>query len=289
MTQLDLPQGLSLVEDDLDAIDVDTPLCTGRVYFHGAHIASWTPKGAEPVIWLSDHSHFTADSAIRGGVPVCFPWFGPGRSGDKTPAHGPARLAEWTLVDAARLDTGIVRMRFTLPQRVLTENGFADDASVALHIAMGRSLQIQLSVNAGSGPCVFEEALHTYLHVGDISTLRIEGLEGANYLDKVDNRRVKTQDGAVVITDETDRIYDSQENLRLVDPTLGRTIEVAKAGSADTVVWNPWADKAAAMSDFGDDEWHTMVCVEAVNALSNQVHLEAGQKHVMSQMITIAS
>jgi len=166
------------------------------------------------------------------------------------------------------------------------------DYAVAFEIRLGSTLSMALSVtNPGEAPVTFEEALHTYLAVGDVRRAAVEGLEGASYVDKVDGGRRKTQ-GAnpVAIDSETDRLYlDTEAEALLTDPVFGRRIRVAKTGSRSTVVWNPWVAKSKAMPDFGDDEWPGMICVETANAADNAVTLPAHTSHVMTAAISIAS
>lgn len=277
-----LPQGITAVtQNGLDAYRIDTPLGTGLVYTLGAHVAEWTPTGAEPVLWMSKHSNFEAGKAIRGGIPVCFPWFGPGRSGDMTPAHGFARITPWTLRAAEVDEPGEARLVFELRGQ---EVGSADFTS-HLQVEMGRALQVTLTVTAGSEPFDYEDALHTYLTVGDVQRVSVDGLDGARYLDKLDSSE-KVQQGAVDFTKETDRVYHSTDTTTLVDPVLGRRVVLEKSGSANTVVWNPWTGKAAAMADFGDDEWPSMCCVETANCLADSTFLNPGESHATTVRIT---
>ncbi|GAA1390891.1 D-hexose-6-phosphate mutarotase [Luteococcus peritonei] len=288
MSEKNLPQGVSIVtENGLEAVRIDTELCTGLVYRNGAHVAEWTPKGSEPVLWMSGSSHFTDGTAIRGGIPLCFPWFGPGRDGDRTPAHGFARLSPWNLTSAELSPNGLVRLVFTLTgDDVADLGGFPADFEASYAVTMGTAMQLALTVRAGEQPLEVEEALHTYFAVGDARQVRIEGLDGADYLDKVAGDR-RTQSGDVTFTAETDRVYFSEATTRIVDEQLGRTIVVEKACSANTVVWNPWVDKSEAMADFGDEEWTGMCCVETVNALGDATQLSPGASHTMSATISL--
>lgn len=268
---------------DLPVVRVATALATGEVYLQGAHVTSWQPAGAEPVIWLSPAAQFRSGSAIRGGVPICFPWFGAGRTG-LSPAHGFARTAPWRLAGATD-DAGTVTLTFMLTQDDVAGAPGADRWPFAFEaryaVSFGAELTLALTVrNTGSETFSFEEALHTYLAVADVRSATIEGLDGARYLDKTatGEQGPVVQTGAVTFAGATDRVYLRGAPLTLVDPGA-RTITIESDRTADTVVWNPWAGGAAAMADLGDDDWTTMVCVEAANALDDAITLAPGDAH----------
>ena len=287
---VDLPPSVNLVEagGGLPALRVSTPLAEAEVYLHGAHVASWVPAGHDPVIWMSKASRFTPTEPIRGGVPICFPWFGPGREPGMSPAHGFARLADWRLVGASD-DDSVVTLTFRLGSEDVKGSAGAErwnhPFEATYTVVVGGELTLSLAVhNPGDEEYSYEEALHTYLHVQDVTAVTVEGLDGAQYLDKAPDGGpdLRTQSGPVTFTGETDRVYHSSGTAVIVDPARARTITVSKESSADTVVWNPWTAKAAAMPDYDDAEWPTMVCVETANALDNAVVLAPGASHTMS-------
>lgn len=255
---------------------------------------SWAPTGFDPVLWVSSRAKDSVGSAIRGGVPICFPWFGPGRSGDLKPAHGFARITGWKLTDGDRADddAAAATARFTLTHEDVDaglREVFPYEFRAVYTVDFGATLTMSLTVeNTGPTEFEFEEALHTYLSVGDSRRVSIEGLDGVRYFDKV-IQQGRTHNGAVEITDETDRVYYSHGTVQVKDPVMGRTITATKDGSANTVVWNPWSEKARAMDDFGDDEWQSMVCVETANVLDNAVRLAAGESHTMTQQLSVSS
>lgn len=257
---------------------VDTDLCSGSVYMHGAHVADFTPAGHQPLLFMSPSSNFATGQPIRGGVPVCFPWFGPHATDPSAPSHGPARITEWQLQQAA-MDEGVLLL-------VLATT--IEPFLISHSVAFGRDLSMTLCVrNRSDTPASFEAALHTYFAVSDVRQVDITGLEGVDYLDKVDAGQRKTQDERpITFTSETDRVYvDTRSTCVLTDP--GRRITVKSSGSDTTVVWNPWIDKAKALPDFGDDDWTTMVCIETANAGPNKVSLDAGAEHEMNATIGV--
>lgn len=251
----------------LPKVVVENDQATAEVYQHGAHLTAWQPRGQQPVLFMSQKSHFDAAKPIRGGVPVCFPWFGPKAD---APMHGYARLSDWTLEDP---------LVFTLR---------SDEAEARLRFTIGRTLEMAFEVRALKD-FTYEEALHTYFRVGDVRKIQVEGLEDTDYLDKTDGFRRKTQRGPITFGAETDRIYLNTTSACVVrDPLLQRNIRIEKEGSDTTVVWNPWIAKAKAMPDFGDDEWPEMVCVETANVGDAAVRLAAGQTHLMKVRISLA-
>lgn len=262
------------------------------VFEHGAQVWSWQPDGAAPVLWLSEKSWFADGQPVRGGIPVCFPWFGPGRSGDLQPAHGFARLHTWHLSDTKdTLDRdGRLIVEYSLDEAMSGKQENWPHTYTAYLRAkftpeyVGVELEV---INNGDEPITFDGALHTYLAVGDVRNVTVTGLEGATYLDKVTGT-TETQDGAIAFDGETDRVYSSTGEVVVNDPGLGRTLVITKSGSANTIVWNPGSEKAAAIADLGDDEWSGFVCVEAGNVLDDAITLLPGQVHRLKQRITLA-
>lgn len=260
----------------------------GTVYAQGAHVASWTPARQDPVLFLSRQANFVEGKAIRGGVPICFPWFGPGRHGDRTPAHGYARTTPWSLV---RADDAVAVFSLTqddFPQQARTD--FPQPFVCEYTVKVGHTLELELATtNTGETALEIEEALHTYLAVGDVRSVTVEGLDGVEYVDKVTGEPAAAQSGPVKFTGETDRVYRSGGPVTVVDPALGRKLQIATSGAADTVVWNPWVDKAKEMGDFADEEWTQMLCIEAANALEDYVTVDPGQTHRITYRIEVES
>jgi glucose-6-phosphate 1-epimerase len=259
----------------LAKINVTTGRSTAEIYLHGAHVTGFQKNGEPPLLWMSAASQFAADKPIRGGVPVCFPWFG-GREG--LPAHGFARLADWELVETTVLPAGGVSVRFQMPENAGGANAFR--GKVEFIVTVNDKLTMELKVaNTAVGPLSFEECLHTYFTVGDIHDVSVTGLKGVAFLDKVGGTFHKVEaDDAIRFSAETDRVYlDTTGAVEIHDAKLGRKIRVEKSGSASTVVWNPWVAKSKAMPDFGDEEFHRMVCVESGNVGQNKITLAPGK------------
>jgi len=278
MSSFDVPGIIRIDEGrgSLPRVSITGDQATAEIYLHGAHLTQWTPRGAKPVLFMSEKSWFEPNKPIRGGVPVCFPWFGPKPD---SPAHGFARIRSWDLKSCAVQPDGAVRAAFQLE---------SDESTIGLTFTVGRTLGMDLEVRAKT-PFTFEEALHTYFAVADVRHVSVEGLANTDYLDKVENFKRKTQSPEPIrIAGETDRVYLNTTSTCVVrDPGLGRTITVEKEGSGTTVVWNPWIAKAKAMPDFGDDEWPGMICVETANVGDGAVRLEAGRSHLMKVRIRV--
>jgi len=274
----------------LAMVRVMTEATTAEIYLHGAQVTSFKPAEAEEVLFLSTQSRFEDGKAIRGGIPICFPWFRGKADDAKAPAHGVVRTKEWEL-------TGIARDGDAVTVTLATENDEAgrrwwpQEFRVEYRVRVGNELALALTVvNTGGSGMRFEEALHTYHRVGDAERVRVAGLDGTAYLDNMDGNREKRQTGDLKFTAQTDNAYlDTTEALEVVDPVLGRRIRTEKRNSRTTVVWNPWREGAKALSDLGDDEWRQMACAEASNIMAYAVELGAGEKHTVTAVLSVAN
>jgi len=292
--QTELPGSVRLEpgDGDLPRLGVGSRTGEAEIYLHGAHLTSWTPAGHAPVIWLSRASTFTSEVAIRGGVPICFPWFGPHAVDSQAPSHGFARLANWTVTDAR--ETGDdVSLVFRLTDSGRTRaSAWPYRFEAAYRVTVGAALSLSLQVtNWDTRPVAYEAALHTYYAVGDVREVTVTGLENTAYLDQLAGPEPQRQGPEPVrFTGETDRIYtDTAATATIEDPGQRRAVSIHKDGSETTVVWNPWSGKAHSMKDFGDDEWTGMVCVETCNVGEAAIRLEPGAQHTMTATIEVAS
>jgi glucose-6-phosphate 1-epimerase len=255
-----------------------------HVYLHGAHVTHWQPRGHAPVLFMSTHTRFAGDTALRGGVPVIFPWFGPRAAHSQVPGHGFARRRPWRLEREGDHDVVLA-----LDADAATRAAWPHDFALRLHVELAARLTMTLEViNTATEAWAYEEALHTYFAVGDVSTITLTGLEGAAYLDKTNAMaRKRHPHEPMRITGEVDRIFPGSTGACVVeDPVLERRLRVDKRGSATTVVWNPWTQRARALPDLGDDEWQTMVCVETANVGDDAITLAPGTRHEMGATLT---
>lgn len=260
----------------LPMLEIATPWSSAEIYFHGAHVTHFQKKEEPPVLFLSQCSRFDAGHPIRGGMPIIFPWFG--KPADKPGQHGFARIKDWELKEVASPADGSVTVRLRMP-----EDGDSPEwpaSAVEYVVTVSDTLSAELIVtNKSTRDLFFENCLHTYFSVGDIGAVSITGLKGVDYLNHPTGFSRHTEaDDAIRIGGEVDRVYvNTAHPVEIHDAALGRTIRVEKEGSASTVVWNPWTAKAKAMSDYGDEEYKAMVCVESGNVALNKVTLAPGK------------
>lgn len=258
-----------------------------EVYLQGAHVTSWTPAGHPSVLWMSAFSEFAPGRPMRGGVPVCFPWFGPHPADATASAHGFARLAEWNLVQAREAGDDVVLV-FRLTDSEQTRHSvwpyrFEAHYTVTVGAQLGLALQVS---NLDVVPVTFAEAFHTYLSVPDIHAVEVSGFEDLAFIDRLADPEARVAEGRpVTLSSETDRIYLGTSNEARISDGAGRTLSISTKGSQSRVVWNPWRAKAAAMADFGADEWTGMVCVETANVRGDEITLAPGETHTMSAVI----
>ena len=256
---------------DLPTMEINTAWSTAEIYLHGAHVTHFQKKGEAPLLFLSQCSRFADGQPIRGGIPIIFPWFG--KPADKPGQHGFARITDWDLKEITTGADGTVIVRMTMPKcPELADGAIAVEYIVTVNAGLTAELVV---TNKSSGEFTFENCLHTYFTVGDITAVSVAGLKGVDYVDQVAAFARKTETGeSIRIAEEVDRIYlNTQHAVEIRDASLRRSIRVEKEGSASTVVWNPWIAKAKAMQDFGDEEYKQMVCVESGNVASNRITL----------------
>lgn len=255
---------------------------TASIALQGAHLMTYQATGEQPIIWLSPVAKLVPGKSIRGGVPICWPWFGAHSSDSSFSGHGFARTVPWDVTATETLADGSTRITFEMLKSAMPAAQWPHACRVRNIITVGKKLTMEL-VTDNTGDAAFElgEALHTYFVVSDLDNMEIHGLDGCTYHDKVGVSTLRKQHGAIVINSEVDRIYvDTESDCLIRDTGAKRNIRIAKRGSLATVVWNPWVEKAAKMGDFGSDTgYRNMVCVESVNAADNVVTVAAGSSH----------
>lgn len=268
---------------EMPEVQISNALGEAAIGLQGAHILSYQAKEQQPLIWMSEEARFAPGKSLRGGIPVCWPWFGPHDSDSSLPAHGPARTSMWQPVAAEAMVDGRTRVSFELIQDERLREICGHPLDVQLQVTVGSSLHLQLeTTNRGRMPFTLGQALHTYFLVGDVRLAHVDGLDGCTYIDKVDQGQQKQQHGVVTISEETDRIYlETDDSQEIVDPVMGRKIVIQSMGSHSTVVWNPWEATAQKMEDLGPDGYLNMLCVETTNAADDQVQLAPGASHTL--------
>ncbi|MDQ6967232.1 MAG: D-hexose-6-phosphate mutarotase [Mariprofundaceae bacterium] len=278
-----------LGKGDMIVIEIDNAFAQASIALQGAHILSFVPKGEKELIWMSKDAVFTKGKSLRGGVPICWPWFGPHASDSSLPGHGPARTVNWKPVASKDLDDGRTSISLEMQQDDQVKAVCGHPLQVQLHIIIGKTLEISMETkNLGDTSFTLGQALHTYFNISDVRKVHIEGLEGCEYLDKVDGFARKKQDGAVTISQETDRVYVNTGNqMRIIDAGMKRAIVIRNQGSSSAIVWNPWIETAEKMGDLGQDGYLNMLCVETANAVDDVIELTAGATYVMATEYSI--
>ncbi len=259
---------------------------SGEIYLHGAHVTSWHPAQAEEIFFLSSSTKWEDGKAIRGGIPICFPWFR-GKSDDpKAPAHGVVRTKSWQL-DAITQAGDAVTVSMTTASDEGTKKWWPYDFQLRYKVTFGPEFVMELTTtNTGKAPVRIEEALHCYFSVGSAASAKVHELDGVHYLDNMRGNVERVQQADVQLTEQTDNAYlDTQSPVELEDQEKGRRIHIVKENSQSTVVWNPWREGATKLNDLGKDEWMQMLCVEPCNILSRGVNLAAGEQHTIGARI----
>ena len=268
-------------EGGLPVVEIHNQHGSALISLQGAHLLSWIPAGEEDVIWLSEQATFAPGKSVRGGIPVCWPWFGAHASNASFPAHGFARTSNWQVVTTEALDDGNTRITFTTHPQPETQAMWPSDTSVQFQLTIGKKLEMELLThNNGTQAITIGQALHTYFRVGDVSQVLLHGLDDTDYLDKLEGFKRKIQHGPVTINEEVDRIYlDTASDCVIEDKVLKRNIIIIKCGSHSTVVWNPWQETADRMGDLGSNGYKHMLCVESSNAADDVVTIQPGKAH----------
>ena len=267
---------------------IKSPSADAEIYIHGAHVTHYQPRGQQPVLFTSTQSAFAPGKAIRGGVPVIFPWFGPRYGTDKSQMHGFVRILPWEVVDAAR-SANSVSITFSMQSSDATRQIWPQDFHALFSVTVGPSLKLSLEIrNTSKEPFDFDEGLHTYFAISDIKSVWVEGLKNHHYRDRnLSPDPIVDASDKITFADKTDRLYrDARGTCTIHDPGLARQIVVAKENSATTVVWNPWQLGPNDYADLAREDWEKFVCVESCNARENALKLAPNQTHVLTATIT---
>jgi glucose-6-phosphate 1-epimerase len=272
----------------LPRVQITGPFAQGEIYLHGAQVTSWKPEAHDEVLFISTRARWQEGQAIRGGIPICFPWFRAKADDPAAPAHGFVRTKMWRIESIIEKETGVAVSMFTESDE-RTRRWWPAEFRLVHRVTFGSELHLELvCTNTGSKPQRFEEALHTYNQVANVEQVLLQGLDTVSYLDNMESNKEKTQSGDVTIVSQTDSAYRNTQNaVDLVDLDKKRRIRLRKERSLNTVVWNPWSDGTARLQDLGDGEWRQFLCVEASNILDAAVSLAPGQAHTMGAIITV--
>ncbi|WP_229837616.1 D-hexose-6-phosphate mutarotase [Cellvibrio zantedeschiae] len=260
--------------EGLPILRVNTAACNALIALQGAHLLSFQTRNGKPLLWVSPNCDFTPGLALRGGIPVCLPWFGPNTQDPKKPKHGFARNRDWQLSDAKLQADGSAQLVFNF---ISSANELFDfDFTAQLTMTLGASIKLAISIkNTDTKPFDCSWVLHSYHPVESLQTVRVQGLAGRTYLDNLENHAVKTQDGDVSFPAEVDRVYPAIENaVRIASKPA---IEITHNNCPSVVVWNPGATNAAKIADIGAGHEQGYICVERGAVLAEKWHLTAGE------------
>jgi glucose-6-phosphate 1-epimerase len=268
-------QGVKIVRVIHDAAEAGISL-------HGGHLIWFKPAGEQDVIWLSEKAEFDTTKAIRGGIPVCWPWFGKAA----IPSHGFARNSQWTLNEHRENNTGVV-ISLVLEDSESTREIWSHKFKNELIFEIGAELKVHLtSTNVDDHSWSYGGALHTYFTVADINTVEITGM-GKEYNDSTQGGNLVEGGDTLAFTQEVDRVYtSSQDIITINDKNNMRQIAVENQGHNTAVIWNPWQDLSISMGDMADNSFETMVCVEST-IHGKGIKLEPGQSHTLSTLISV--
>lgn len=258
----------------LPMIQINCAKANALISLYAGQVLSFLPAGeSTDLMFLSEKAYYQTGKAIKGGTPICWPWFGPDPQELGRPGHGFVRNRMWNMVSTGVTANGEVVVILGLEDTADTKDIWSSSFILTQEITVGNSLNLELiTKNTGTEAFSITQAFHTYLNIGDISQTKVLGLEGRHYIDKVDNSKKKQQTGAVIIDGEVDRIYLDVKNIQTIeDNALKRRIRITSKGNATAVVWNPWEKIATDMADLKDDDFKRFICVETTNAAEDIV------------------
>lgn len=258
------------------------------ISIYGGQILSFKPKDTEEVLFLSEKAYFEEGKAIKGGVPVCWPWFGPHPEKNSLPSHGFVRNRMWNVLHTGTTENGATKVSIGIHSTPETLTIWPYSFTLILDITVSKTLRMELTTrNTGEQTFSMTQALHSYFSVADISLTSILGLEGKQYIDKTDNGSLRQQDGNVAISNEVDRVYSDVPSLMtIVDDSMQRSIQISASGSKTAVVWNPWSEISASSGDLQDDDYKRFLCVETANAAVDVIEIPAGDEYKLTAEIS---
>ncbi len=259
------------------------------ISLYGAHLLNYNPARNMEVLWMSSESAFETGKAIRGGIPVCFPWFGLHETNEKLPQHGFARLMNWEVTETKTLNDGATRIVMQLCSTEESKKYWPHDFCAEMIFTIGEKLEVALKItNPGDTEWDYTCALHTYFSVSAIQNISIEGLEKTPYQNQLDGGD-HVQEAALLQINKptTHHYYNTVSDTVIHDPVFNRRIRIEKSGSKNTTVWNPWAETCAQIGDMPDNAYETFVCVETVNKFNNEIRLAPGKSHTTTAAIGI--
>ncbi|MBD1227005.1 D-hexose-6-phosphate mutarotase [Xenorhabdus griffiniae] len=261
--------------DDFPLLVVSHPKARGVISLQGAHLITWQPNNEKPVLWVSDNTLFSAGTAIRGGIPICWPWFG----SFTAPNHGFARILPWELKAHDENENGVI-LTFTLQDNAYTRKLWPHEFTLIARFKLGETCEIELESH---GEYQAMCALHSYFNVSDINQIRVSGL-GSHFIDTLtDSEQYIDED--LAFHGRTDRIYTESDDFNLLrDPLWKRTIEIHHYHHSEVVCWNPGAALSSSMKDMSKEGYKNMACIETAR-INNPLQPKNGNPDRLSVII----
>jgi len=284
---------LSIVEGEggFPLIKIDNQHAIALISIYGAQVLSYRPKSEQKdLLFVSDKAYFKEGKAIKGGIPICWPWFGQDQEKIGKQMHGFARKMLWKLEETSSLENGEIAIVLSLNETQETQKLWPHEFKLTLTIKVGELLKLSLkTVNTGDSAFIVTQALHTYFAIDDVHQTKIHGLDKVTYIDKVGGKsETKLQINDLPIEQEVDRIYtDVPAELGLSDESTNRKVSIKSKASKTAIVWNPWIAISKESGDLADDAYRQFVCIETANAVEDKVIIEPSESHTLEAVYSI--
>eukprot|EP01093_Parvamoeba_rugata_P018344 TRINITY_DN7813_c0_g1_i2.p1 TRINITY_DN7813_c0_g1~~TRINITY_DN7813_c0_g1_i2.p1 ORF type:complete len:288 (+),score=57.11 TRINITY_DN7813_c0_g1_i2:1257-2120(+) len=278
-----LSPSVSIEQTDtgLEYINVASEFCSAKIFLQGAQLTEFTPIGKKPLIWVSSEEDYQEGKSVRGGIPICWPWFGVNANPD-WPIHGVARTSLWRADEVSEQDDQ-VKVSLTLPMAQVDETYWPHKSKLKVEFVLTTKLEVRLTTtNLSNQTITFTQALHTYFPTPAITETQVDGLQGSQYIEFGEGPF--EQNELVGFARETDMVYTQAANMQRIITPDG-IIEVGRENSSSCVLWNPWIEKSKRLSNFADDEYHTMLCLEAANVMDDSAVVAPGESHTLTTTI----
>ena len=282
--------GFSEMDGDLIVANISNKFGDADISLYGGQVTYFAPHGRYPILWLSPESFYEEGKAIRGGIPICFPWFGPHPTDNTKPQHGFGRLKTWNVKDSGTNGQGETYLTLFLTDDESTKALWDFSFRAEITFTVSKHLRVDFKViNTDSKPFTYSEALHSYFSISSIAEINIDGLQNAHYYNGFENELIQDTEETIVFgEEELNRRYVATHEACLIhDEPLRRTIKVAKSGSSVTVVWNPYKEICEKATDFADDAFESFVCVESANSYNHSIELQPNEEHILSTEISL--
>lgn len=275
-------------EKHMVVININTEYSSAKISLYGGQVLSFIPNGKRDLLFLSEKAFYQNEKAIRGGIPICWPWFGANSNNKNLPSHGFARLSNWIVTQTSLLN-GEVHIQLQLKNSKTTEAIWPYKFETLLDLTIGESLKLNLTTfNKDDKAFTISSALHSYLNISDCEKISLEGLGNTGYRDDVLKITNLQKESLLSIQGEVDRQYFNTSKTCIInDPDYERQIKIDKEGSQTTVIWNPGEDLSTKMTDLGNQEYKNMLCVEAANNMNDVITIQSGNSHSLGTQISL--